>query len=158
MINNYDSNIKDFEWKAVPAPCGPGGCGAMPGGAAVVAFKSSQHPEAAAAFVDYLARTENAEQFAAQTKSIPGHKGLQESGIDYPGVSPAVADALSVFASNAAVAGDTTPQAYTFQGYNKNFVIYGVVPDYITKAITGEMSLDDALTAIDADVAAKIAE
>jgi len=33
-----------------------------------------------------------------------------------------------------------------------------VVPDYITKAITGEMSLDDALTAIDADVAAKIAE
>ena len=158
MINNYDSNIKDFEWKAVPAPCGPGGCGAMPGGAAVVAFKSSQHPEAAAAFVDYLARTEKAEQFAAQTKSIPGHKGLQESGIDYPGVSPAVADSLSVFASNAAVAGDTTPQAYTFQGYNKNFVIYGVVPDYITKAITGEMSLDDALTAIDADVAAKIAE
>ena len=45
-----------------------------------------------------------------------------------------------------------------FQGYNKNFAIYGIVPDYITKAITGEMSLDDALAAIDADVAAKIAE
>ena len=41
---------------------------------------------------------------------------------------------------------------------HKNFAIYGIVPDYITKAITGEMSLDDALAAIDADVAAKIAE
>ncbi|NBX43016.1 MAG: ABC transporter substrate-binding protein, partial [Rhodobacteraceae bacterium] len=45
-----------------------------------------------------------------------------------------------------------------FQGYAKNFVIYGVVPDYLTKAITGEMSLDDALAAIDADVAAQIAQ
>ena len=50
------------------------------------------------------------------------------------------------------------PQAYWFQGYNKNFAIYGIVPDYITKAITGEMTLDEALAAIDADVAAKIAE
>ena len=55
-------------------------------------------------------------------------------------------------------AADTTPQAYTFQGYNKNFVIYGVVPDYITRVINGEMSLDDALASIDKDVAAKIAE
>lgn len=158
MINNYDANIQDFEWKAVPAPCGPGGCGAMPGGAAVVAFESTDHPEEAAKFVEFLAKAENAEKFAAATKSIPAHKGLQEAGVDYPGVSPAVADALSVFASNAAVAGDTTPQAYTFQGYNKNFVIYGVVPDYITQAITGEITLEEALAAIDADVAAKIAE
>ena len=35
MIGNYDQNIKDFEWKAVPAPW-PGGCGAMPGGAALL--------------------------------------------------------------------------------------------------------------------------
>ncbi len=109
-------------------------------------------------FIDFLAREENAASFAAQTKNITAHQGLQESGIDYVDASPAVAAALSVFAANAGVAAKTTPQAYTFQGYSKNFVIYGVVPDYITKAITGEMSLDDALAAIDADVAAKIAE
>lgn len=158
MINSYAQNITDFDWKAVPAPCGVGGCGAMPGGAAVVAFKSTKSPEAAAQLINFLAAEENAAAFAAQTKNITAHQGLQLSGIDYADASPAVAAALSVFAENAGKAAETTPQAYTFQGYAKNFVIYGVVPDYITKAITGEMTLDEALAAIDADVAAKIAE
>lgn len=158
MINSYAQNITDFDWKAVPAPCGDGGCGAMPGGAGVVAFKSTDAPAAAAAFIDFLAQEENAAAFAAQTKNITAHQGLQASGIDYADASPAVAAALSTFAANAGKAADTTPQAYTFQGYAKNFVIYGVVPDYITKVINGEMSLDDALAAIDADVAAQIAE
>ena len=158
MINNYASNIKDFEWRAVPVPCGDGGCGAMPGGAGVVAFKSTKHPEAAAAFVDFISSKENAERFAAETRNITAHMGLQASGVDYGDVAPEVAQALSVFAANAGKAAATTPQAYTFQGYSKNFVIYGIVPDYMTKAILGEMSLEDALAAIDADVAAKIAE
>ncbi|PRY77804.1 alpha-1,4-digalacturonate transport system substrate-binding protein [Yoonia maritima] len=158
MINSYADNITDFDWKAVPAPCGTGGCGAMPGGAAIVAFESTDVPEAAAALIDFLAAEESAASFAASTRNITAHQGLQASGIDYADASPAVAAALSVFAANAGVAADTTPQAYTLQGYPKNFVIYGAVPDYLTKAITGEMSLDEALAAIDADVAAKIAE
>ena len=158
MINNYASNISDFEWKAVPIPCGPGGCGAMPGGAGMVAFASTDVPEAAAMFIDYMARTEVAEAFAVGTNQITGHQGLQASGIDYTGASPAVSEALAVFAANAGVAADTTPQAFTFQGYAKNFAIYGVVPDYITQAITGEISFEDAMAGIDADVAAQIAE
>ncbi len=158
MINNYATNIKDFDWQAVPIPCGPGGCGAMPGGSALVAFSSTEVPEAAAAWIDFMAQTENAEMFASETNNISAHQGLQASGVDYQNASPAVAAALSTFAANAGKAADTTPQAYTFQGYAKNFAIYGIVPDYITKAINGEMSLDDALAAIDQDVAAKIAE
>ncbi|WP_259988608.1 ABC transporter substrate-binding protein [Sulfitobacter sp. S190] len=158
MINSYAKDITDFDWKAVPVPCGPGGCGAMPGGAAIVAFESTDVPEAAAQFIDYLAADEQAAAFASQTRNIPAHQGLQASGVDYGDASPAVAQALQVFAGNASKAAETTPQAFTFQGYAKNFVIYGVVPDYMTQAITGEISLDDALTAIDADVAAQIAE
>jgi alpha-1,4-digalacturonate transport system substrate-binding protein len=158
MLGNYDKNITDFEWKVVPIPCGPGGCGAMPGGSGVVAFKSTKHPEVAASFVDFLAQTGTAGHFAASTSNITAHQGLQKLGIDYSGVSPVVSAGLSTFAANAGKAAESTPQAYWFQGYNKNFAIYGIVPDYITKAITGEMSLDDALNAIDADVAAKIAE
>ena len=158
MINNYASNIKDFEWRAVPIPCGVGGCGAMPGGAAITAFKSTKSPEAAAKFIDFLAREENAAKFAAATKNITAHQGLQQSGVDYGDTSPAVSEALGVFAANAGKAADSTPQAYAFQGYAKNGVIYGVVPDYLTQAITGEITLDEALTKIDADVAAKIAE
>ena len=158
MINNYASNIKDFEWRAVPAPCGPGGCGAMPGGSGLVAFKSTANPEAAAGFVAYMAREENAAKYAAGTKSITAHEGLLAKGVDYGATEPAVSAALSTFSTSIAKAAETAPQGFTFQGYSKNFVIYGIVPDYITKAIVGEISLDDALAAIDADVAAKIAE
>lgn len=158
MISNYATNIKDFEWRAVPIPCGVGGCGAMPGGAAIAAFKSTKSPEAAAQFIDFLAREENAAKFAAATKNITAHQGLQQSGVDYGDTSPAVSEALGVFAANAGKSADTTPQAYAFQGYAKNGVIYGVVPDYLTQAITGEITLDEAFTKIDADVAAKIAE
>ena len=158
MIGNYAANITDFEWKAVPIPCGDGGCGAMPGGAGLVAFATTDVPEASAAFINFMAQTENAEKFASATSNITAHQGLQASGVDYQGVSAQVAEALSVFAANAGKAADTTPQAYTFQGYAKNFAIYGVVPDYITQAINGEITLDEALAAIDADVAAKIAE
>lgn len=158
MINNYANNIKDFDWKAVPAPCGPGGCGAMPGGASLVVFQDTGVPDAAAAFVDWMAQTAQAERFASETNNITAHAGLQASGVDYQNATPTIAAALSTFAANAGTATTTTPQAYVFQGYTKNFAIYGIVPDYITKAINGEMSLDDALAAIDADVAAKIAE
>ncbi|CUK27548.1 Maltose-binding periplasmic proteins/domains [Cognatishimia activa] len=159
MIGNYSDNITDFEWRAVTAPCGPSGaCGAMPGGAGLVAFESSDAPEASAAFIAYMAREENAAAYAAATKSITAHAGLQAAGVDYGDTNPAVSQALSTFAASIGQAAESAPQAFQFQGYSKNFVIYGVVPDYITKAITGEMSLDDALAAIDADVAAKIAE
>jgi alpha-1,4-digalacturonate transport system substrate-binding protein len=158
MLGNYDANITDFEWKVVPIPCGPGGCGAMPGGSGVVAFNSSKHPEVAASYIDFLSQAGRAGYFAANTGNITAHQGLQKAGIDYSGVSQRVSEGLSTFAANAGKAAESTPQAYWFQGYNKNFAIYGIVPDYITKAITGEMSLDDALAAIDADVAAKIAE
>jgi alpha-1,4-digalacturonate transport system substrate-binding protein len=158
MLGNYDANITDFEWKVVPIPCGSGGCGAMPGGSGVVAFKSTKQPEVSASFIDFLSQAGKAGYFAANTGNITAHQGLQKTGIDYSGVSQRVSAGLATFAANAGKAADSTPQAYWFQGYNKNFAIYGIVPDYITKAITGEMSLDEALAAIDADVAAKIAE
>ncbi len=158
MIGNYAENITNFEWRAVPAPCGPGGCGAMPGGAGIVAFESTDVPDAAAAWIEFLAREENAATFAAATRSITAHQGLQASGVDYGDTDPAVAAALSTFAASIGEAANSTPQAFTFQGYAKNFVIYGVVPDYITQVITGEMTMEDALAAIDADVAAQIAE
>jgi alpha-1,4-digalacturonate transport system substrate-binding protein len=158
MIGNYSENITDFEWRAVPAPCGPGGCGAMPGGAGIVAFNSTDVPEAAAGLIAHFAAEENAARYAAETSSITAHSGLQASGVDYGDADPAVAQALSTFAASIGNAAETTPQAFTFQGYAQNFVIYGVVPDYITQVITGESTLEEALEAIDADVAAQIAE
>ena len=158
LINSYDSNITDFDWRAVPVPCGEGGCGAMVGGPSVVAFSSTEVPEAAAAFLDFLGRKDNSHEFAARTRGIPGHAGLQAEGVDYVGVSARVAEALNVFADNALKAATTTPQAFDFFSYRKNFVIFGAIPEYMTKAINGEMTLDEALAAMDADIAAKVSE
>lgn len=158
MIKNYDSNISNFEWKAVPVPCGEGGCGAMVGGAAITGFKSTKHPEAVAAFIDFLARPEIAREYYARSLNIPAHATIQKEGVEYVGASARVAEALNVFGDNALKAATTTPQAFVFQGYPKNFVIFGAIPEYMTKAITGEMTLDEALSAMDADIAAKIAE
>ncbi|KAJ54398.1 ABC transporter substrate-binding protein [Actibacterium mucosum KCTC 23349] len=155
MIGNYAENITDFEWAAVPAPCGPAGCGAIPGGASLAGYKGSEHPEAVASFIDYMAREENAEAIAIATSSISGHQGLQKTGVDYSSLDPKIGQALSVFSGNAAGAPEA---AWWLSAYPQNFAIYGIVPDYLTQAINGEISLDDALAAIDADVKAKAAE
>jgi len=42
QLANFNNAIgDDFDWLAIPNPCGPGGCSGMPGGAAVVGFAGS---------------------------------------------------------------------------------------------------------------------
>ena len=81
----------------------------MPGGAGIVAFESTDAPEAAAAFINFLAREDNAARFAVETRSITAHQGLQASGIDYGDTEPAVAQALSTFAASIAKSAQTSP-------------------------------------------------
>ena len=157
MIKNYDE-ITDFDWRAVPVPCGVGGCGSLLGGPQIVGFDSTEHPEAVGEFIAFLAEIDNNREFLAKSFSIPAHSVLQQEGIDYVGASARVAEALNVFADNALKGVTTTPTGVSFVGYPKNFVIYGAIPDYVTSAIKGDMSLDEALAALDADVKAKIAE
>ena len=69
MLGNYDKNITNFEWKVVPIPCGTGGCGAMPGGSGVVAFNSSEHPEVAASYIDFLSQAGRSEEHTSELQS-----------------------------------------------------------------------------------------
>ncbi len=56
QIGQFDKTIGNaFDWEAVPTPCGPANCSAMPGGAALVAIKTTQHPKEVARLVEYLA-------------------------------------------------------------------------------------------------------
>jgi alpha-1,4-digalacturonate transport system substrate-binding protein len=100
---NVQNNVGDkFDWAVVPVPCGPAGCGVMPGGAGLTAFKSGDPAaeEAAARFVDWMASKENAREWYTRTFAIPAHAKLQEEGLDYAsaGATEAVNEGLNAFA------------------------------------------------------------
>ena len=64
QIGQFDKTIGDeFDWVAVPTPCGPANCSGMPGGAALVAIKTTQHPKEVALLMEYLASEPVAAEF-----------------------------------------------------------------------------------------------
>lgn len=150
---NVHENVGDaFDWAVVPVPCGPSGCGVMPGGQGFVAFKSgdAEREAAAAAFVAWMGAEEQAREWYARTFAIPAHAGLQEEGLDYQaaGASEAVAEALQTFTEMAATAAEETPQAYDLQGSKFGFVMYNATVQYLSAAMNGELTLDEALEKI----------
>lgn len=156
QVSQFAKTVGDaFEWVAVPNPCGPAGCSSMPGGAALIAFKSTQHPKEVGKLMDYLASEPVLREFYSRTLFVPGHLGLAKSGVDYPTASPQAAAALKVFSASAAA---ISPEAIRVQGYLYSSVIYGAVISRLGQAITGEISLDDAYSRITAEVAQQIAE
>ena len=159
MIGRYDAEITDFEWRAIAAPCGAAGCGAMPGGAAVVGFKDSAHPEVVAAFIDFLAREDNARLFYERNLLIPSHAGLAASGLNYPeSTSDAAAGALAAFTASLVSSQNTTPQAFALQGYRYNFVIYNATVNYVSQYMANEIDAEEAYAKIEEDIAKGIAE
>ncbi|KPL52707.1 ABC transporter substrate-binding protein [Prosthecomicrobium hirschii] len=144
-----------FDWIAVPNPCGAGGCSSMPGGAGLMAFKATKHPEAVAKLMDYLASEKVLGEFYSRTLFVPGHLGIAKKGIEYPGASPEAAAALKVFTASAA---EVAPTAYQIQGYGNSRIIFNAVISRLGQAIAGETSLDEAYKRITADVTQQIAE
>lgn len=157
-VGNVATNAGEkFEWAAVPVPCGPAGCGIMPGGAGFAGFKHTEEPEAVANFINWLASEEIAREWYSRNLAIPAHGAIQEAGIDYTqfGAGPEVSDALNVFARGAAQAAVQTPQAYQLQGSQFGFVMYNATVEYLGAVLTGDLTLDDAITRISADLAEK---
>lgn len=154
---NVQKNVEDqFEWAVVPVPCGPAGCGIMPGGAGLAAFKSGDaDAEAAAAkFVAWMGEEAQAREWYTRTFAIPAHAKLQSEGLDYAsaGASEAVAAGLTSFANMAATAAEQTPQAYQLQGSKFGFVVYNATTQYLGAAMNGELSLDEAMAKIQEDL------
>jgi alpha-1,4-digalacturonate transport system substrate-binding protein len=150
---NTQNSVGDaFDWTVVPVPCGPAGCGVMPGGSGLVAFKSGDpaQEEAAAKFVAWMGEEAQAREWYTRTYAIPAHAKLQAEGLDYTsaGASPAVNEALNSFAAMATAAAEQTPQAFALQGHAKNTVFFTSTVQYLASAMNGEITLDAALTAI----------
>lgn len=156
QTSQFDKTVGDaFDWIAVPNPCGSGGCSSMPGGAALVAFKTTKYPKEVARVMDYLASEPVLAEFYSRSLFIPGHLGLAKKGIDYPSARPQAAAALKMFTANATA---TSPVAYRMQGYTNNRIIFNAVISRLGQAIAGETTLDEAYKRITADVEQQIAE
>ena len=156
--NVQDSVGDAFDWQVVPVPCGPEGCGVMPGGAGLVAFKSGdpEAEEAAAEFVAWMGEEEQAREWYTTTFAIPAHKGLQEEGLDYAsaGATESVSEGLQAFTKMAAVAAEQTPQAYRLQGDPDNTAIFNATVQYLSAAMNDELTLDGAIEKIEEEVQA----
>ena len=151
QINRLQKDIGTaFDWVAVPNPCGPAACTGIPGGAAWVALKTTKAPKEVGMFLDFLASEASYAEFAGKTINIPAHAGLAKKGVAYPGATPAARAALGVFSGGVA---NLSPVAYQFQGYKFNRAIMLPTVTRVTQAIVGEMSSDEAITKIAADMA-----
>ena len=156
--SNVQNNVGDsFDWAVVPVPCGPAGCGVMPGGAGIVALTSgdAESEEASAKFVAWMGETDQAREWYTRTYAIPAHAGLQAEGLDYAsaGAGDAVNAGLNAFTAMANKAAAQTPQAYRLQGDPRNFVIFNATVQYVSEAMNGVLTLDEAMAKIEEELA-----
>jgi alpha-1,4-digalacturonate transport system substrate-binding protein len=149
QVNRMESQIgKNFDWVAVPNPCGPGACTGMPGGAAFVALKRTKSPKEVGRFLDFLASEPIYAEYMARTNNIPAHAALAKKGVAY-NVSPPAKAALGTFSSEV---GKLSPIAYRLQGYKYNRALFNPTAQRLGQAVAGEISLDDALKRLAADI------
>lgn len=156
QVGQFTAQIgDDFDWEAVPNPCGPAGCTGMPGGAALVAIKDTEHPEEVARVMEYLSSTEVLEEFSARTLFIPAHLGLAETGVDFETDLPQASKSLNVFVSEVA---NLSPIAIDLQAYPYNRVVFDTIRDRLTQVIVDELTMDEAITRMQEDIDQALAE
>jgi alpha-1,4-digalacturonate transport system substrate-binding protein len=149
QVKRMDTQVtKKFDWMVVPAPCGPGGCTAMPGGAAFVALKRTKAPADVAKFLDFLAGEAVYKEYMAKTENIPAHAAVAKSGVVYD-VSPGAKAALNTFVADVP---KIAPANYELQGYRLNRAVFQPTAQRLGQAIAGEMSTDDALKRLAQDM------
>jgi alpha-1,4-digalacturonate transport system substrate-binding protein len=151
QLSSFINTIGDtFDWEAVPNPSGPGGSTSTPGGSLMVAFAGTEHPEEVAKLMDYLTSEEAQTEFAVNASFIPGHLGLAEKGLEYE----TAADAFRVFLAEVPKVSEQTaalqysPFAFT---YNRP------IDQRLSQVMAGELTLDEAIAAIQEDVDTAIA-
>lgn len=151
MIQRYQADIGDkFEWIVPPQPCGPAGCSAMPGGAAMVAFKGTKHPAEVGKVMDFLVSEPIVKEYYERTVQIPAHEGIAAAGLDYgPKVGPAARAALKQFTADFA---KISPIAHHLQAYPRNLAIFNATVNYVSQAITGALTPAQAYAKVQEEI------
>ncbi len=156
QISQFSEQIgDDFDWWAIDNPCGQSACSGMPGGAALVAIKDTEHPAEVATLMEWLAQESVLSEFYGRTLFIPGHLGLSSKGVDFDTDNRLAKHALEVFAAHV---GDIDPTAYRLQGYPNNRLMFNATISRLNQAIMGELTLDEAYARMESDIEKDLAE
>lgn len=154
QISSLTTQIADkFDWQAIVGPCGQAGCTGMPGGGILVGYKGSKHPDAVAKFLDFFAREDIYRYWSEQTLQLPQHSGLVKAGLNF-NTTPEAKAALQVYAG---ITDNISPIASKVLVNPNAATMFTTVRDRLVQAITGELSVDDAIAKMqqDLDAAAK---
>lgn len=130
-----------FEWDVVPNPYGDCGSTGMPGGAALVAFKATKYPKEVAKLVEYLTSDDVLAEFSAKSLFLPGSLSLSKKGITYPSANKQ----MNVFLKEVS---KLTPESYYLQFNALGQTLNPEMRDRLSQAITGELTLDEAIKRI----------
>ncbi|MDE2820765.1 MAG: extracellular solute-binding protein [Chloroflexota bacterium] len=143
QIGRFAADIGDaFDWVVVPNPYGPGGSTGVAGGAGLVGYAQTEHPEEVAKVLEYLALPEVYSEFSARTLLIPGHSGVAAMGVDFDTDSEAVAAALNNYALEVPKFQD---QAVALAYHPLAFAYFDASNTRLAQYFAGELTLDEAM-------------
>ena len=146
QIRRMDTQIgKNFDWVAVPNPCGPAACTGIPGGAAFVALKRTKNPKDVGRFLDFLASEPVYAEYMARTENIPAQRQRREEGRRLQDLA-AGARRAQRRSSPKCRSSRRSPTRSRATGSTARSSIPTAAR--LGQAIAGEMSLDDALKRI----------
>jgi alpha-1,4-digalacturonate transport system substrate-binding protein len=92
-------------------------------------------------------------EFSERTLFLPAHKGLLEKGLDFKTDDQQAKAALNTFVTSTSSLSDI---AQKLPGWFWSDAVYGALVTRVSQAAAGELTLEEAFSRIDADIAAKI--
>jgi len=147
MVNPFRTKIgSDFEWTALDAPCGPGGCIPMPGGTFLAAFKHTQYPDAVAKLVEFLGSEKVVRELAETYVIIPG---ANIPDLNYHLADPSAQSAMQVFLRNVPKVTDAIRAWSVFPG---NTALNSAIVQRVSQLIVGQLTPDQCFERLKSDV------
>jgi alpha-1,4-digalacturonate transport system substrate-binding protein len=138
-----------FDWEAIPNPTGTGGSTGMPGGAALIAFADTEHPEEVGKLVEFLSSKEIHGEFAARTLFLTYQNELAAEGVEFETDLPSASKSLATFLAEIPKLSD---EAWVLQTARNSFALNTGIRERLTQVITGELTLDEAIARIQEEV------
>ena len=106
--------------------------------------------------MEFLAREDIVKEFSERTLFLPAHKGVVEKGgMAWQTEDKNVEAALNKFIE---ASGDVLPGAAALPAWKWGSAYYGALVNRISQVMAGELTLEDAYSRIDADIAEQVAQ